>query len=259
MELKSSLYECKVVHRRLSPKENHFAYDLFTFCLDLDEIDSIAEKFFLFSRNKFNLFSFHDRDHLFSESGNLKENIISYAYKNGIEKKIDRVELVTHVRILGYTFNPVCFYYFYGENGENAGALVEVHNTFGEMKPFLIKKPELDSSYYLRDKKFFYVSPFFNLDTEFEFKLKSPGEKLHIVIDDYEDDKKVFLSSYTGKRTGLNLKNLLYFFIKYPLLTVKVILLIHIQAAILYFKKLPFLRKTDQSELQKGVYLGKNS
>lgn len=47
-------------------------------------------------------------------------------------------------------------------------------------------------------------------------------------------------------------------FLLYPLATVKVIVLIHWQAFKLYLKGLPFIRKDENKNLQRGIYLGKD-
>ena len=62
--MKSCIYECSVMHHRLTPKEHRFRYRLFMLAFDLDEIDAIAARIPLLSRNRANLYEFRDRDHL---------------------------------------------------------------------------------------------------------------------------------------------------------------------------------------------------
>jgi len=85
-----------------------------------------------------------------------------------------------------------------------------------------------------------------------------PGEKLRVEIDDWKDNKKVFLSSYKGRKRELTSLNLIKYFFKYPLITLRVIFLIHYQALILFLKKIPYYKKIENLELQKGVYVGKD-
>ncbi|MBK8394626.1 MAG: DUF1365 domain-containing protein [Leptospiraceae bacterium] len=260
MVVNSSLFECKVIHNRLSPKKHAFSYGLFTFCIDLDEVEELDKKYIWFGNQKWNLFSFFPSDHFqYGDDSDFKNGIISYAKENGCAEEITKVILVTHLRILGYTFNPVCFYFLYNRENLPVCTLIEVHNTFGEMKPFVALNQNGDYRFYLKTTKHFYVSPFFELDTEFEFRLNPPSDKLKIHIDDYKDGEKVFLSTYIGNKKPLTNWNLIYYFLKYPLLTLKVISLIHWQAMLLYLKKIPFIKKIENPELQKGVYLGKNS
>ena len=258
MELKSKLYECKVGHSRTSPKKHNFSYKLFTFYLDLDELEKLNQFLIFFSVAKFNLFSFYTKDHFAKYGNNLKESIIEFAKKEGHKGDIEKITLLTHTRVLGYTFNPVCFYFLFNNENKATASVIEVHNTFGEMKPFYVPLIS-DNEFYLKSKKYFYVSPFFNLNTEFEFSLKLPDNKLEIQIDDLEDNKKVFYSYYKGKQLELNDLNLLKLFFKYPFVTIGIILRIHLQALKLYMKKIPFIRKIENPDLQRGVYVGKNS
>ncbi|NBU97165.1 MAG: DUF1365 family protein, partial [Spirochaetia bacterium] len=76
---------------------------------------------------------------------------------------------------------------------------------------------------------------------------------------DWQNEKKVFLSSYLGDKKEMKDSNLIYYFFKYPLITLRVILLIHWQAMILLLKKVPFYRKMENQELQRGVYVGKSN
>lgn len=101
--------------------------------------------------------------------------------------------------------------------------------------------------------KHFYVSPFSALDLAFEFKLRVPDETLDIHIDDRDGDRRVLLSALTGKRVPLTTSRLSWFTLKYPLITLKVISLIHWHALLLWFKRLPFHRKTAHPELQRDV------
>ena len=75
MQTEAAIYECAVMHHRLQPKVHRFNYNVFYLWLDLDAIDGLASKLRWFSRNRFNLFSFYDRDHLDLGAGDVKANI----------------------------------------------------------------------------------------------------------------------------------------------------------------------------------------
>ena len=60
--LSSCIYEGTVVHKRLAPRQHGFSYRVFALCLDVDEIDEVARRLRLFSRNHRNLLSFRDTD-----------------------------------------------------------------------------------------------------------------------------------------------------------------------------------------------------
>jgi DUF1365 family protein len=242
------------MHHRLEPLRNRFVYRIFMFCLDLDELDSLHSSMRLFSRNRFNIFSFRDKDHLDFGKPTLRGNILEYLEKNGISLNNGKIFLVTHIRMFGYVFNPVSFYYCYDEHGDPVCAVPEVGNTFGELKPYLMRGEDRTAEGFRRKvTKFFYVSPFIDLDAEFDFNLHLPGEKLHVTVDDSKDGKKFFVTAVHGIRKQLTDARLLWYVVRFPFITLQVIGLIHWQAFKLYLKKLPFLKKTDNPELQKEI------
>src|SRR5690349_1119269 len=257
----SCLYECRVMHHRLSPRENRFEYSLFMFCLDLDEINDVVKKIFFISRNTFNLFNFRDKDHMMfpqenpGESQTVKDHLFHFIRMNGCDTtEISRVSLVTNLCTLGYQFNPVSFYFCFDDSGTPVCSVVEVSNTFGEMKVYFLNKETLNGmKFNSRSSKNFYVSPFIAMDTDFHFNLEIPSEVLRIVINDYKKDNKVFLTSLTGKRKALTNWNTLKYAIRFPFITIQVITLIHWQALKLWGKKVGYYKKDSFIELQQDV------
>src|SRR5204863_260080 len=60
---RSAIYEGSVMHRRLRPRRHQFRYRVFAMLLELDELKALDRALWLFKRNAFGLFSFHDKDH----------------------------------------------------------------------------------------------------------------------------------------------------------------------------------------------------
>jgi DUF1365 family protein len=258
MKLRSCIYECKVMHHRLLPKEHRFNYQLFYLALDLDEIDHVAGQVYGFSHNRWNLYEFRDRDHLTLpelSGGTLKEHLLSWIAQQGLTlPATTRITLVTLPRVLGYIFNPVSFYFCEDAAGSTQCVVVEVGNTFREMKPYLIPQSERPGFFHLLTPKHFYVSPFSDLDLLFDFKVKVPDEHLEIHIDDRKGETHVLLTALTGKRLPLTTGRLAWLTLKFPVVTLKVIFLIHWQAFLLWWKRLPFHRKAAQPSLQRDVF-----
>ena len=254
----SCLYECSVMHHRLSPKEHRFRYRIFMLALDLDEIDTIAARLPFLSHNRANLYEFRDRDHLTLpgfERATIKENLVEYLAQNGIQFPPDgRITLITLPRVFGYIFNPVSFYFCADAAGAPLCAVVQVGNTLREMKPYLIRKPAGEDGFRLITPKHFYVSPFSPLDLEFDFKLRIPGEHLDIHIDDREGDRRILLSALTGTREPLTAARLAWFTLKYPLITLEVIALIHWHALLLWLARIPHYAKAARPGDQRGVF-----
>src|ERR1700753_1719422 len=140
----SCLYKARVMHHRLEPRQHSFHYNVFMFYLDLDEIDTLSQRLKFMSRNRFNLFNFRDKDHLQlprekpDTSKNVRQHITAYLLSNNVNIGNGRIMVLTNLCTLGYQFNPVSFYFCYDEDEQPVCSVVEVCNTFREMKPYLL-------------------------------------------------------------------------------------------------------------------------
>lgn len=243
----------------MAPKPHRFNYKVFMFWLDLDEIDIISKKFSLISRNRFNVFSFRDSDHVQlpadkpDTSKNTKQQVLDYLQSQNVKTSNPRIYLLTNLRTFGHQFNPVSFYFVY-ENEQPVCCIAEVSNTFGEMKLFLLGKETLtDNVFTYQTKKYFYVSPFIDHDVDFAFQLHLPSDKLNLRIDDYRNGERFFIATLTGKKKELTGSRLFAYTLRFPFITLKVIGLIHWNAIILWLKKVPYRKKGEHTELQKDV------
>jgi DUF1365 family protein len=266
-----------VLHHRFSPKEHRFVYRIFLFAFDLDELPELHRRLPLFSHNRSNLFSFRDRDFfptaepLYNPTGqasgpaapprasgpaSLKDRITAFLATRDIDLTGGRVVLVKLPRVLGYLFNPVSFYFCYDAAGTCVASLAEVTNTFKEMKPYFLG-PETrvaGTSFTLRTPKHFYVSPFSDVDTAFDFTLRTPHERLSIQIDDYIGADRTLTSTLAGPRRELTGGRLAWFSLKYPAITLRIIALIHWHAALLWFRRLPWFAKAARASDQRDLY-----
>lgn len=222
-----ALYQAKIYHRRSSPRVNEFTYSGFYIRFDLAKVEDLAGA--LFGVNRFNLFSFYDRDHGYRDERSLKSWIEDQLAEAGIQG-CDHFELQTFPRVLGYVFNPVSFWYCYRGN-ELEAVLCEVNNTFGESHNYLIKgfAGELP--------KEFHVSPFFDVSGHYQFNFKQSN----LVIINYFENKELLLTtSIKGEEILWSTKNFLKLFVRYPFFTMSVVLLIHFQALKLWLKRATF-------------------
>ncbi len=254
------------MHHRLEPKKHRFNYHVFMFYIDLDEVTLLTKKLWMFSNEKFNFFSLRKSEHIQlpidkpDTKKNIKEQISIYLSQNNIEIGNGKIMLLTNLNVLGYNFNPVSFYYCFDESSQPLCVVAEIGNTFGEIKPFLLNKNNLSKNiFHLNTTKYFYVSPFIDHDTNFDFNLAIPDQKLNIRIDDHKNEKRFFISTLTGTKKYLNNFNLIWYSIRFPFITLKIITLIHWNALLLWMKKIPFHKKEEEQEKQKDVFRRKTN
>ncbi len=255
--MNSSLYKATVMHHRLLPKKHRFNYNVFMFYVDVDEIDLLHKKLVFFSREKFNFFSFRKKDHIQfdDKKATVRQNIINFLQQNGIVINSHKIMLLTNMSVFGYNFNPVSFYFIFDENNKPFCSIAEVSNTYREMKLYILNIQQLtENTFSLYTKKYFYVSPFFDLDTDFRFVLKIPNDKLHIKIDTEKDNVKQFISTLTGFSKPLTNTNLLKYSFIFPFITLRIMFLIHLHAFKLFLKNISFHPKAANPQLQQNVY-----
>lgn len=255
----SALYQALVMHNRMAPKQHRFSYRIFMFWLDIDALEATAKKYRFFGLRKGNIFRFHHADHFKYPKGDarnnwtVREKLNAWLKEKEIKQLPEKVMLLTHVRLFGYVFNPVSFYFCYDREGRCIYVVTEVSNTFGEMKLFLIDAKENDA-FVQEDTKYFYVSPFTEMDDRFVFRYQLPAEKLQLRIDTLNSKgERYFISTLTGKQKTLSDLRLLWYVIRFPLVTLQVIAAIHWHAFRLWLKKLPFHKKSDDAALQRGI------
>lgn len=252
----SGLYECEVVHQRLLPRRHGFRYSLFFMDLWLDELPELGRRLRLFSVDGFNAFSFRDTDHLDLGAGHLRLNLEKWL-REAQSVTLDpacRIRLITLPRMLGYIFNPVCFYFVFDHAGKPLHAICEVTNTFHEMKPYFLAAPVREGFFELVVPKHFYVSPFSPLDAAFHFRLEVPGDDIRIHIDDLEGGCITLMSWIHGHRRPLSDSRLAWYLLRYPFLTVQVIAKIHWQALKLWLRKFALHRKGASPDLQRDLF-----
>ena len=254
--MNSSIFKCQITHFRNEKLKRLFRYNYFMFYIDLDEIELVEKKIFLFSYNRTNIYNLRDKDYFVFDKPGIRKNIIKYLSDQNINTEGIKIRLLTNVSTFGYNFNPVSFYYIFDKNENPLCVVPEVGNTFHELKLFFLDITKLkETTFYDRQVKNFYVSPFLDHNNIFEFRLKIPDEKLLICINDYKEKKKVFSATLKGEKSELTNFNLFKMTLLFPLVTFKIIWLIHWQALKLVIKKIKFFRKTEHQDKQKGMVL----
>ena len=235
--LRSGLYAARVVHRRLAPKGHLFVYRVFSLLLDLDELEVAGKRTRLFSINRFNLFSFFERDHGDGSDVPLKRQVETLLADAGIPLDGGSISLLCYPRILGYVFNPLTVYFCHGSDGALKALVYEVTNTFRERHSYLFRIDEGAQAPFRHScAKALYVSPFIAMEAQYHFAIVPPEERLAVVIRETDPDGPVLNASFTAKRARLSDAILAGYGVSYLFMTVKVMAGIHWEAFRLWRK-----------------------
>ena len=108
----------------------------------------------------------------------------------------------------------------------------------------------------MKISKAFHVSPFMSLSGFYKFKSYKRNEYLSIIIQYFSKKEKLF-ASFTGKEVKLTTGRLFLNFLKYPFMTLKVILGIHLEAFFLYIKGMKVFKCPEPSNKIISNYLRK--
>ena len=253
----SCLYTAMLRHRRSRPAVHDFQYPVFMFYFDLDELVEIDRAIRPFSVNRFNIVSFHDRDHVDRRRRSTKEKVLQFLSHHGIEVGGGKIFLLTSCRILGYVFNPISLYYCHSPSGSLDAVVAEVSNTFGEQYLYVLSEPlngdaDVSNARRYRARKVLHVSPFISMDAVYDFHLAPVGESLSVGIVEREGGDHVLDAQLWGRRTPLTTATLARTLLTYPLMTLRTTVAIHTQALRLYMKRTPFHRQPEPSVAQRA-------
>ncbi|CRI65682.1 conserved hypothetical protein [Thiocapsa sp. KS1] len=227
-----------VMHRRLFPVRYRFTYRVFSLLLDVERVEEIARACRWFSYNRFNLFSFHDRDHGARDGRALKPWLLDRLRDCGQKMPIARIELQCFPRVLGFVFNPLSVWTCFDPSGRPVAVLCEVNNTFGEAHSYLLHENGAPMDWPIRHthRKDFHVSPFVGMNADYHFRFTRLGDRHAIVIREYQDEALMLVAVQQGIAETITDGKLLHAAFAYPFLTLKVVLMIHWQALKIWLK-----------------------
>lgn len=239
----SAIYTGWVWHRRHAPRPHAFRYRIAQLLLDLDEVDRIFEKRWLWSVNRRNLAEFRRSDYLGDAGQPLAEAVRDRVAAALGYRPAGPVRLLTHLRYAGYVFNPVSFYYCHDADGRLDSIVAEITNTpWKERHQYVLPVNQAracgDSWQWDFDKTF-HVSPFMPMDCHYHWRFNAPGDDLRAHMQVWRQGERQFDADLALRRRALDGRGLATVLLAYPLMTTTVITAIHWQALRLWLRRTP--------------------
>ena len=244
----SGLFVGTLRHRRFTPVAHAFTYPLFMALLDVDLIPELMNRSWLTSHNRWNWASFDDRDHLGDPNLPLRERLIIDAARDGVELPAGRIFLLTHLRYLGYCFNPVSFFYCFDRAGQLRVVLAEVNNTFGGTHNYWLRPDPASRTFRAAAAKAMDVSPFMPIDLEYTFAFTPPTDRLVAHMETSRAGSVGFDATLSLERRPWNAAEIRRVLVRHPAMTAKVIAEIHWEAFKLWWKGVPVVHAGSRVE-----------
>jgi len=239
MTSRSAIYVGEVSHTRLRPKTHALRYRIFMLLLDLDELPALSKRLRWFSLGRFNLTSFRERDHGDGSDTPLRTQIERHLDAANLSIAGGPIRLLCLPRVLGYVFNPLSVYFCYTPDQTLKAILYEVSSTFGERHGYLMRAdPDAHGVVRQSAAKRLHVSPFMDMDLDYNFRIKPPGDALDVTIGTFDRQGLLLNARFAAERRPLDDTSLLRAWLAHPLLTLKVIAGIHWEAIRLIAKGL---------------------
>jgi len=242
----SAVYLGEVRHQRHAPVENSFRYPLFMMYLDLSELPRVFEGIPFWSADRPNLAWLRREDHLGDPAVPLDAAIRDLVAERLGNRPGGPVRMLTHLRYFGHCFNPVSFFYCYSPDGEKLETVVaEINNIPWMERHCYVLGTEAGETFEgtwnrHRFPKAFHVSPFMQMDIEYDWRFRDPGETIDVHMVNLREGRPLFEARLSLRREPISRSSLRKVMLRHPAMTMKVVAGIYWQALRLAVKRSPF-------------------
>jgi uncharacterized protein len=254
--VKAALYRTRITHGRTERVHHGFSYRHVMWLVDLDDLPRLPRALRVFGR-------FDARDHLGDPERGLRANVDAYLATQGVELDGGRVLMLANARSWGYAFNPLSVFWCYARDGELAGVVAEVHNTYGERHCYFLRP---DTHGRADAAKEFYVSPFFAVDGAYEMTFTepvlgsatepAPTLEVRIVLRRDVAEPAAFRAALDGRRDPAR-PSFLAGSLRHPFTSHRVMALIKLQGIRLWLRGLPVVPRPAVPGPHRGKPVGK--
>jgi len=243
----SALVRGSVMHARNDEQiRRAFRYPVYVASIDLAELPALDRELSLFSHGGRNLFALHDGDYEGGALG-LPAAIADLCAGNRLPAP-HATRLITNLRVFGYVFNPVSFFLNYDAGGAITSVIAEVNNTYGGRRRYVLGPDQRIADgdrVGFRHVRELFVSPFLHGPASYDFWFDAPldGGRLAVAMHvTRPGGERIFVARLAGMRQPLTDRALLAAAVRYPRMSLQVIGKIHLEAAKLRLRGVPYVR-----------------
>jgi len=241
--MNSAIAVGSVAHRRTWPVPHAFTYRTGWMLIDTCEAQKVLHRGWWCSFRRPGFVRFHRRDFL-AGVDNLDTAVRDRVHAELGERPQGTIQVLTNLRMAGHSFNPVSFYFCRDAAGEVRHIIAEITNTpWGERFSYVLGGA-LDA----RDQRFdfpkrFHVSPFHPMAQRYvwRFRFSAKSIVIHMINHQQVDgiERQVFDAALAVSLAPMTPARMLRHVLAWPLMTVRVMCAIYVQALRLKLKNVP--------------------
>jgi len=238
----AQIYCGSVHHKRLRPRQHQLRYTVFSLLINVDDLEDIARRSWLFGYNRPAPFSIYDRDFGRRDNTPIAQQVREILHEAGISPQNLSISLLAYPRVMGYAFNPLSVYYCAEESGSLRAIIYEVTNTFAERHCYVVSPSQAQNGIYAHScSKNMYVSPFAALQGNYGFRITRPAKDLLVGVNFRDSEGPLIKTFFRATARPFHDGTLLKLSLSYPLMTFKIIAGIHFEALLLWIKRIPII------------------
>jgi DUF1365 family protein len=153
------------------------------------------------------------------------------------------VRVLTQLRHFGVYFSPINVFYCFDEQESLVALVAEVSNTpWNERHCYVLWEGNqlANSTRRYSHPKEFHVSPFMGMDSQYEWRIQPPSDKLHLSLGCRREGDRIFQADLHLNRSPMTDGQLVRSLLRRPVAAAHVVGAIYYQALRLWIKKCQF-------------------